>query len=65
MVLNGHTIDVKKFAVLNFCGFNLIGVFADILLRFLTHRCLLFRSGTYIHGKTFTVLLKTAKTVKV
>ena len=54
-------IDMKKFAGLNFCGFNPSEVVVEILLHFLIQKCLLLKSGTYIHGKAFTVLLKTTK----
>ena len=60
MVLNG-----ERFAALNFQGFNPTEVFAEILSRFLSQKYLLLMSSTYIHGKTFAVLLITTKTVKV
>ena len=59
------TIDVEKFAGLNFRSFNPTEVFVEILLCFLSQKCLLVKSGAYIHGKPFMVLLKTAKTMKV
>ena len=64
----GHGFSYRrceKITGLNFCGFKPTEIFADILSRFLSQKCLLLKSGTYIHGKTFTVLLKTTKTVKV
>ena len=65
-VKHNYTVDVEKITgLLNFHGFNPIEVFADILSYFLTQKCLLLESGTYSHGKTFAVLLKTVKTVKV
>ena len=57
--------DMEKLAGLNFRSFNPTEIFAEIPLRFLSQKCLLLKRGTYIHGKTFAVLLKTAKTVKV
>ena len=56
---------MEKFAGLNFRGFNPTKVFTEILSCILGQKCLLFKSGAYIHKKTFTVLLKTAKTIKV
>ena len=55
------TVDVEKFAGLNFHGFNPTKVFTEILPRFLSQKCLLLKRDAYIHGKTFTVLLKTVK----
>ena len=60
-----HTVDMEKITELNFRGFNPTEVFTDILLQFLTQKCLLLKSDAYIHGKTFVVLLKTTKTVRV
>ena len=59
-----YTVDVKKFAGLNFCGVNLTKVFAEILLHFLSQNCLLLKRGIYVHEKTFAVLFKTAKTME-
>ena len=59
------TIDVENFVGLNLCSFNPTKVFAEILLHFFTQKCLLLKRGTYIHRKTFMLLSKTAKTVKV
>ena len=59
------TVDMEKFAGLKFCSFNPTKVFVEILLHFLSQKCLLLMSSTYTHGLTFMVLLKTAKTVKV
>ena len=56
---------MEKFAGLNFCGFNPTEVFVEILSHFLTQKCLLLKSGTYIHGKTFTVLFLTTKAMKL
>ena len=56
-----YTIDVKKFAGLNFHGFNPTKVFVEILWCFLSQNCLLLKSGAYIHWKTFAVLLLTMK----
>ena len=58
---NNRTVDVAKFARLNFCGFNPTEVFVEILSHFLIQKCSLLKSGTYIHGKTFMVLLKATK----
>ena len=60
-----YTVNGERFAGLNFCGFNPTEVFTEILSRFLSQKCLLLMSSTYIHGKTFAVLLIAAKTVKV
>ena len=55
------TVDVEKFTGLNFHGFNPTKVFTEILPRFLSQKCLLLKRDAYIHGKTFTVVLKTVK----
>ena len=60
-----YTVEVEKFAGLNFHGFHPTKVFTEILSRFLSQKCLLLTRGTYVHRKTFGVLLKTMKTVKV
>ena len=54
---------MEKIAGLNFHSFNFnpTEVFMEILLRFLSQKSLLLMSSTYIHGKTFTVLLITTK----
>ena len=44
-----YTVDVEKFAGLNFHGFNPTEVFAEILWHFLSQKCLLLKSGAYIH----------------
>ena len=56
-----YTVDVDNFTGLNFHGFNPTEVFAEILWRFLSQKCLLLKSGAYIHWKTFAVLLETMK----
>ena len=61
----GPTVEVEKFTGLNLRGFNPTEVFAEILSCCLSQKCLLLKSDAYIHGKTFTVLLKTTKTMKV
>ena len=43
-----HTVDVEKFAGLNFCDFHPIKVFLEILLHFLSQKCLLLTRGAYI-----------------
>ena len=53
------TVDVERFAGLNFCGFNPTEVSAEILSRSLSQKSVLLKSGDYIHGKTYMVLLKT------
>ena len=61
-----HTIDGERFTGLNICGFSAIEVFTEILSRCLGHKYLVqLKRGTYIHGKTFAVLLKTVKNMKV
>ena len=60
-----YTVDMEKFARLSVRGFNPTQVFMEICSCCLGQKCLLVTRGTYIHGKAFTVLLKTAKTVKV
>ena len=62
---NIATVNEKIFAGLNFHGFNPTEVFAEILSCFLSQKCLLLNSSTYIHGNTSAVLLITVKTVKV
>ena len=60
------TIDVEIFAGLNICGFNPIEVFVEILSHCLGHKCLFSMiREVLIHGKTFTVVLKTIKTGKI
>ena len=56
---------MENFAGLNFRSFNPTEAFAEILSHLFSQKCLLLKSGAYIHKKTFTVLLKTVKTVKV
>ena len=58
---NKNTIDMETLAGINFCGFNALIVFAEILLHFLSQKCLLLKRGAYIHRKTYAVLLKTTK----
>ena len=65
LALQDVTVDVEKFAGLNFCNFNPTEVFAEILSHFLSQKGLLLKSSTYFHGKTLAVLLKTARTVKL
>ena len=60
-----NTVNGERFAGLNFHGFNPTEVFVAILSHFLSYKCLLLMSSTYIHEKTFVVLFITAKTVKV
>ena len=55
----------KNFAGLNVLGFNPTEVFTEVLLCFLGQKCLVLKRGTYTQRKTFTGLLKTAKTVKI
>ena len=47
------TVDMQKFAGLDFHGFNPTEVFAEMLSCFLSQKCLLRKSGAYIHGKNF------------
>ena len=56
---------MERFAGPNVCSFNPTKAFTEILSHCLGQKCLLLKRGAYIHGKTFVVLLKTAKTVKV
>ena len=56
---------MEKFGGLNFHSFHPTKVFMELFSRFLSQKCLLLKSGTYVHRKTFAVLLKTAKTMKV
>ena len=66
-ILNLHLLKIGmycrhgKFAGLNFHDFNCTEVFAETLSCFLSQKCLLLKSDTYIHGKTSVVLLNTAK----
>ena len=51
-------------------SFSVIRVFTEILACFLGHNIMCsflvqLKRGTYIHGKTFTVLLKSVKNAKV
>ena len=50
---------MEKFAGLNVRDLNPNEVFTEILSHFLGWKCLFLKRGAYIHGKTFTVLLKT------
>ena len=59
-----YTVDVKKFAGLNFRGFNPTKVFTEILSHLLSQNCLLLKREAFILMKTFTVLFKTTKTMK-
>ena len=59
-----YTVDMEKFAGLNFHGFNPTKVFVEMFSCFHSQNCLLLKRGIYIHEKTFVVLFKTAKTVK-
>ena len=54
-------MDVESFTGQNVHGFNPAEVFMQILLHCLGQKCLLLKRGTSIHGKAFTVLLKTVK----
>ena len=56
---------MKRFVGLYIHGFNSTEVIVEILLHFLGQKCLLLKRGTYNHGKTFVVLFKTMKTMKV
>ena len=58
-------MDGERFTGLNICGFNAIEVFAEIFLCCLGHKYSLLKRGTYIHGKTFAVFLKTMKNAEV
>ena len=55
------TVDVEKFAGLNFRGFNPTEVSTEIISHFLSQKSVLLKSGDYIHGTTYMVLLKTMK----
>ena len=66
------TVDRERFAGLNIRGFSAIEVFAEIFSCFLGHKqcastyyLVQLKRGNYIHGKTFAVLLKTVKSMKV
>ena len=64
-----YNIDVERFVVLNIHGFNYIEVFTEILYAFPWPQVLIInfsviKRGAYIHGKTFTVLLKTMQAMK-
>ena len=65
------TVDGESFAGLNFRGFDPVKYFAEILSRFIGQECLCYIDN-YLRGtrvkysqKTFAVLFKTAKTMKV
>ena len=60
-----HTVDVERFAGLNVHGFNPTEIITEVLSRCLGQKCLLLKRVAYIHRKTFMVLLKTTKTMKV
>ena len=54
-----NIVDVERFAGLNVRSFNPTEVFGEILSHYLGQKY--FSRGAYIHGKNFTVLLKTVK----
>ena len=61
------TVDGERFTGLNICSFSAIKVFTEVLCIALvtnTHHLIQLKRGTYIHGKTFAVLLKTVQTQK-
>ena len=64
---NGNPIDEERFAGLNAHIFNPNEVFTEILLHCLGQNCLfsIIKESTYIHGKSFAVLLKTMKNANV
>ena len=62
------TVDWERFTGLNIRSFSAIEVFMKILSHFLSHKCSLFstiKESTYIHGKTFVILLKAIKMQKM
>ena len=68
VLYTNDTINVERFAGLNFCGFHPMKFFMENLLRCLTFKVLKQRHYNkliHIHRKTFTVLLITAKNVKI
>ena len=68
LLLESNTIDRERFAGLNICGFSAIKVFTEIFLCCLDRKYSLFSIIKERHlysWKTFTVLLKTVKNVKV
>ena len=46
-----YTVDMEKFAGLNFHGFNPTKVFAKILSCFLSQKCLLLKRGAYLYSR--------------
>ena len=68
MIALPYTVDVERFAGLNVHSFNLIEVFAKILLRCLHQKCLLFsiiiKRGTYVYSwKSFCGTLETCESL--
>ena len=59
------TVDGERFVGLNICSFSAIKVFTEIFLHISAHYLVQLKRGTYIHGKSFAVLLKIVKNVKV
>ena len=60
-----YTVSIERFTGLKNHSFSPMKVFAGILLQCLGQQCLLFTYSKVFKGKTFVVLLKTAKTAKV
>ena len=63
-----NTVDVERYTGLNIRGFDSTEVFAEhfhVALARSAYYLAQLKRGAYIHGKTFMVLLKIAKTVKV
>ena len=56
---------MERFDGLNIRGFSPMKFFVEILLRYIGHQCSLLYLKLKIHGKTFVVSSKTAKTAKV
>ena len=64
---NGNPVDGERFAGLNAHIFNPNEVFTEIFSHCLGQKCLfsIIKESTYIHGKSFAVLLRTVKNVNV
>ena len=52
---NITVVDMETFAGLNIRGSSPMKFFAEILLQYIGHQCLLLTYSLKIHGKTFAV----------
>ena len=60
-----HSLQYHRHGKISWAKCSQFEVFAEIFSRCLDQKCLLLKRGAYIHGKTFTAVSNTAKTMKV